>query len=601
MTTMKPQLTISLLASDRPTELRRCLESLRPITEALSCELILIDTSKNPMVNALLKEYTAQVYEFEWCRDFAKARNEGMKRAQGEWFMYLDDDEWFVESDVLIEFFRSGEYKEYGYANYQIRNFLDAKYENYTDAWVSRMVKLDEDTHFVSKIHEYFTPTKGKVKNLQAMVYHSGYIYETPEAEQAHFERNCSLLLEMIKEEPQNLRWRTQLAQEYCGKGEWERLYKLCEECLKLLLPVNEAAINKHIGTFYIGMSIALLNQKRYEESIEICQKGLSDKRAEVLLQAYLHLKLGESYFRLECWEAALREIAVYLKMLQTIDSECEEILEQKQALLVGDVLSENCQKIAYSILIAANLQKGSIVELREYYSKLGWNQSVIFGFEDIEKIFVKAMWTFDYEPIFVQIIVNAFKNQKWRELFVQAILKTAETEELTSTFQKYLLKFVQAMSRVSVGVQEGDMLGYYDTLAQYVQATCQWYDYIQEQGLLELFGEENPGYIQAALYISDYFEEEGKDVVQALFYLKEAVETLPDFAEGIGSYLHSYSELERQRAEKQKKEMEVLRIQVISQVKAMLAAGQTAEANQIIEQLQMMFPGDLEIEGLRK
>ena len=114
MKTKKPQLTISLLASDRPIELRRCLDSLRPITDALSCELILIDTSKNPNVNALLREYTEQVYEFEWCNDFAKARNEGLKRAQGEWFLYLDDDEWFVETDELISFFRSGEYKDYG-------------------------------------------------------------------------------------------------------------------------------------------------------------------------------------------------------------------------------------------------------------------------------------------------------------------------------------------------------------------------------------------------------------------------------------------------------------------------------------------------------
>ena len=32
--------------------------------------------------------------------------------------MYLDDDEWFVDTRELIEFFVSGEYKKYGQASY---------------------------------------------------------------------------------------------------------------------------------------------------------------------------------------------------------------------------------------------------------------------------------------------------------------------------------------------------------------------------------------------------------------------------------------------------------------------------------------------------
>ena len=70
----KPQLTISLLISDRLETIRKCLDSLYPIMQALPCELILIDTSKNPKVHEVLLEYTSQVYEFEWIKDFAKAR-----------------------------------------------------------------------------------------------------------------------------------------------------------------------------------------------------------------------------------------------------------------------------------------------------------------------------------------------------------------------------------------------------------------------------------------------------------------------------------------------------------------------------------------------
>ena len=89
MNNQKPVLTISLLISNRLDTIPRCLDSLAPIMEAVPSELILIDTSKNSEVHELLLKYTDQVYEFEWCHDFAKARNEGLKRAKGEWFMFF--------------------------------------------------------------------------------------------------------------------------------------------------------------------------------------------------------------------------------------------------------------------------------------------------------------------------------------------------------------------------------------------------------------------------------------------------------------------------------------------------------------------------------
>lgn len=160
----RPQLTISLLVSNRIETIPRCLDSLCAIMEAIPCELILVDTSKNTEIHQLLLEYTDKVYTFEWCNDFAKARNEGLKRATGEWFMFLDDDEWFADSKALIEFFKSGEYRQYGYANYQVRNFRDAEYIYYDDCWLMRMIRIDEDTRFVSKIHEHFAPIRGSKK-----------------------------------------------------------------------------------------------------------------------------------------------------------------------------------------------------------------------------------------------------------------------------------------------------------------------------------------------------------------------------------------------------------------------------------------------------
>ena len=103
----KPLLSIALLCSNRIDTVRRCLDSLVPIMEQIPSELILLDTSTDPSVPPVLAEYTDNITKFKWINDFSAARNETLKHANGEWYLYIDDDEWFVEIEDLIHFFNS--------------------------------------------------------------------------------------------------------------------------------------------------------------------------------------------------------------------------------------------------------------------------------------------------------------------------------------------------------------------------------------------------------------------------------------------------------------------------------------------------------------
>lgn len=104
---MNIQLTISLLVSDRPDTLNKCLDSLVPLLKDLESELIIVYTGKSQDTLEFAKQYTSHIVPFTWCSDFAKARNAGLREAKGEWFLYLDDDEWFDDTSDIIRFFRA--------------------------------------------------------------------------------------------------------------------------------------------------------------------------------------------------------------------------------------------------------------------------------------------------------------------------------------------------------------------------------------------------------------------------------------------------------------------------------------------------------------
>ena len=172
---MKPQLTISLLASKQIHAVRKCLDSLVPILMSIPSELIVVDTSEKDYIRELVLQYTPHVIPFHWCNDFSKARNTGMQMARGEWFLFIDDDEWFEDPGEIITFFSSGEYLQYNTACYTVRNYFDWMGTSYRDASLSRMIRLTPEAKFLNPIHEYLSPLREPIKVLSAYVHHYGY------------------------------------------------------------------------------------------------------------------------------------------------------------------------------------------------------------------------------------------------------------------------------------------------------------------------------------------------------------------------------------------------------------------------------------------
>lgn len=418
----KPVLSISLLVSDRPDTLQRCLDSLNRIRENITSELIIVNTSHNDAIRAIIEKYTDKIIDFEWCDDFAKARNAGLSLAIGEWFLTLDDDEWFVEVQPLLDFFQSGEYRRYGCANYLVRNFYDIKYRHYSDAWVSRMIRLSKDTHYESKIHEYLYPVHGECKNIEALAYHSGYIYIDEEARLKHFKRNSRLLEKMIEEEPERMRWRVQLLQEYRSVHDYEQMYKLGTECLDLFRNTNNEIDNRDIGTFYAAAAEGKLFLHEEDEAYRIGALALKDSRTSELCHAYVMLLYGVIFYHKANWKEAENSIHIYFQIYEYFETYTQRLEIQKGALLVAEAYDEMALKKAYAILIICGLKRNDMSLLKEYFDRLEWNQNSVYLMDGFMKELVESMAHLQEDSFFVQVTSTAWNHPELRNRLLQEI-----------------------------------------------------------------------------------------------------------------------------------------------------------------------------------
>ena len=225
MSENKPILTISLLSSGRIHTIERCLASLVPLKEQLKAEILVVDTDPDCRedVREILDRYADRVIRFDWIDDFAAARNVSIDEAKGIWYLFLDDDEWFIDTQPLVDFLQSDRTADFQWANIRIRNYHDDALQTYADTWVSRLFRLDYGTRFVGKVHELSEPVKGRPDNITALIGHTGYIFHNDEERLNHARRNMTLLEQLRKEQPREVRWVYQSLQEYNSTGETEK------------------------------------------------------------------------------------------------------------------------------------------------------------------------------------------------------------------------------------------------------------------------------------------------------------------------------------------------------------------------------------------
>lgn len=405
MKTDRIVLSISMLISGQEN-MDKSLASLHFFKQALPCEIILVDTGCSIEGRALAETVADQIVDFKWCDDFAKARNAGLKKCGGEWFLYLDDDEWFENPQEIIKFFQSGEYKDYNSATYLVRNYFKQDGSAYENVNVTRMVRLFPNTEFRGKIHEYLYPCVQPQKTLSDFVHHFGYAYKSDQERREHAERNIRPLIEMTEKQPNLIRWKIQLAQEYFGIDCFDKAIDICCNALTNWHSLKNKDVQEYInvGCAYGFILVSLEALKKYSVADEWIKKSLNEPNMPDATRAFFYLigirVYGKAYKSKSCQECTIQYLKLYERLKDDINT-----TDKGTTLITATVFQDHNVFPSLLLGIPALIFTKEYELIKKAFYTINWMDHRMLNQYQHEKDIVECCCSVDYHPLWVKML----------------------------------------------------------------------------------------------------------------------------------------------------------------------------------------------------
>lgn len=449
------KLSIGMLVSNNIQYIRKAMEGLKPLLDAVPSELIVIDTVGEFSDGSIdiVREYTDKIYPFTWCNDFAAARNCCLKYATGEWFMFQDDDEVFDDVTELIHFFQSGECENYYTGYYHVKNYLPNG--TYAMSIVARMLRRTTTTCFVGRVHEHFNEEFAPKKEFQCFVHHYGYAYETEESRAKKQKRNLDILEAEIKELGLTPQRAAQKAQELLSRAETvDAGYQYCMESIDELERQNE--LRNSCSQWLLTASVrayAGQNDKMIKQAEYIRAKYKLTQMAELVLSASAALAAAATNNR----ELVAEYCELYLKNWDWRLAHKEEALQQTNLDFPIFYEEKQYHEMVFLAAQAAN-QAGQYQLANLYWKRLPWGED---GFDTAR--YIRALnWT--VEGLKQQ--EQQKKEEKLQEIKLLlnvlseagTFLKTAVLQEQISVQQELLIQMQE--TAITIGTSIDRVLG---------------------------------------------------------------------------------------------------------------------------------------------
>ena len=343
---MEARLSLCMIVKDEEEHLPLCLESVKGLVD----EIIVVDTGSKDRTPEIAKEYGAKVFHFKWVNDFALARNESLRHAEGDYVLWLDADDRIPPEDrgKFLNWKETLSLKEpkaycFTIVSPESGNDLFSKY-----AKQIRVFPRLPGIAFIRRIHESVFESLLflgiPIEETDLRVIHQGYF--DPEKVKEKAKRNLKMLLTALAENPKDFVVHWHLSMTYAVLGDYERALFYAKRFLeegnfegqkewKIAALVNVARCLEHLGNyeeaerylrktqeedpedplglFFLGS--LLVKKGKLEEAREILEKF---KEKEVrpskvpfplkVAKGFSHLWLGQIYLREGEEDKAVRE-----------------------------------------------------------------------------------------------------------------------------------------------------------------------------------------------------------------------------------------------------------------------------------------------------
>ena len=441
MNNKKYKLTISLLASNRKDTLPKTLASLKPILDNVSSELIVVDTGCDEDLLEVVRQYTDKIEKFEWCKDFAKARNVGIDKAQGDWFMFIDDDEWFEDVTEFIEFFNSDEMNKYNYAKYVVRNYENMEGTAWSDSFAGRMFRLFDGTKFIDAVHERPVNIAGPTKDFVSYAHHYGYVYKNEEERRAHTKRNTELLLEQIKREPGIVRHYCHLTQEYNCIKEFEKSIEYALEGIENAdMKISENT--KDLPGLFGNVIWVMVNQLRYEDAIKNSEIYLKNEYMTELGKLALYGFCATSAYKLGRYEDAKEYAEKFFEMFDFFTKYPDMAYKQDAALIVMSLSPENMERIV-GMAFASAIMSYDVEGMSKYSAMMKDGSRMLIDADACMKKIAEYMGKGDNKDKYIKILDKIMKN---RDHFARLL---NHVEEIKNTDTNMFINIADVMAEL--------------------------------------------------------------------------------------------------------------------------------------------------------
>lgn len=244
-------------------------------------EQIVVDTGSVDRTAEIAEQMGAKVYHFSWIDDFSAAKNFAIEKAQYEWIIFLDADEYFSESDgkKILPLLNSLRGKFYDGIISNLINIEDNGNIISMDAHL-RIFRNHSELRYHRRVHEYLAWSDGHGMKLwkavdQLSIFHTGYGKEATKKKQAG-DKNLRLIQAELKDRPDDYEMLAYLGNEYTALNKRE----LAKEAYRKAISYMSAEAR---GVYHIASSEVFLRlmdllsaeKDTEEELVQIYQQAV--------------------------------------------------------------------------------------------------------------------------------------------------------------------------------------------------------------------------------------------------------------------------------------------------------------------------------------